>query len=75
MENRQGAIAEITTLAGARGCNIQSIEIDHLTAHTAVLSLVLTDEGDMEAFAHELRDSGYSVSIGPLTAKEHAHER
>ena len=73
MENRQGAIAEITTLAGARGCNIQSIEIDHLTAHTAVLSLVLTDEGDMEAFAHELANSGYSVSIGPLTAKEHAH--
>ena len=74
MLNKQGAIAEITTLASARGCNIQSIEIDHLTAHTAVLSLVLTDEGDMEAFADELRDSGYSVSIGPLTAKEHAHD-
>ena len=73
MENRQGAIAEITTLAGARGCNIQSIEIDHITAHTAVLSLVLTDEGDMEAFAHELRDSGYAVTVGPLTAKEHGH--
>lgn len=74
MQNKQGAIAEITTLAGARGCNIQSIEIDHITSSTAVLSLVLTDEGDMEAFAHELRDSGYSVSIGPLTAKEHAHD-
>ena len=73
MENRQGAIAEITTQAGACGCNIQSIEIDHITAHTAMLSLVLTDEGDMEAFAHELRDSGYAVSIGPLTAKEYAH--
>ena len=73
MLNRQGAIAEITTCAGSRGCNIQSIGIDHLTAHTAVLSLVLTDEGDMEAFVHDLRDSGYAVSIGPLTAKEHAH--
>lgn len=73
MENRYGAIAEITTKAGACGCNIQSIEIDHLTSSTAVLSLVLTDEGDMEAFAHELRDSGYAVSIGPLTAKEYAH--
>ena len=73
MENRQGAIAEITTLAGTCGCNIQSIEIDHITAHTAVLSLVLTDEGDMEAFAHELTNSGYAVSIGPLTAKEYAH--
>lgn len=73
MENRHGAIAEITTQAGACGCNIQSIEIDHLTSSTAVLSLVLTDEGDMEAFAHELRDSGYAVSIGPLTAKEYAH--
>ena len=73
MLNRQGAIAEITTCAGSRGCNIQSIGIDHLTAHTAVLSLVLTDEGDMEAFVHDLRDSGYAVSIGPLTAKEYAH--
>ena len=73
MENRQGAIAEITTLAGSSGCNIQSIEIDHMTAHTAVLSLVLTDEGDMEAFAHDLHNSGYAVSIGPLTAKEYAH--
>ncbi len=73
MQNRQGAIAEITTQAGVCGCNIHSIEIDHLTAHTAVLSLVLTDEGDMEAFVHGLRDSGYSVDIGPLTAKEHTH--
>ena len=73
MENKQGAVAEIVTLAGARGCNIQSIEIDHITAHTAVLSLVLTDEGDMEAFADELSNSGYSVAIGPLTAKEYAH--
>lgn len=70
MQNRQGAIAEVTTCAGSHGCNIQSIEIDHLTAHTAVLSLVLTDEGDMDAFAHELGESGYAVSIGPLTAKE-----
>ncbi len=73
MRNRQGAIAEITTQAGGCGCNIHSIEIDHLTAHTAVLSLVLTDEGDMDAFVHGLRDSGYSVDIGPLTAKEHTH--
>ena len=73
MENRKGTVAEIVTLAGARGCNIQSIEIDHITAHTAVLSLVLTDEGDMEGFATELSNSGYSVAIGPLTAKEYAH--
>lgn len=70
MQNRQGAIAEITTLAGARGCNIQSIEIDHITSSTAVLSLVLTDEGDIGAFTRELGESGYPVSIGPLTAKE-----
>ena len=73
MQNRQGAIAQITTLASEFGCNIQSIDIDHLTASTAILSLVLTDEGDMEGFAHGLRDSGYSVDIGPLTAKEYAH--
>jgi prephenate dehydrogenase len=73
MRNRQGAIAEITTSAGTHGCNIQSIEIDHLTASTAVLSLVLTDEGDMKAFADELRVSGYAVSVEPLTAKEYAH--
>lgn len=73
MQNRQGAVAEITTLASVHGCNIQSIDIDHLTASTAILSLVLTDEGDMKAFADGLRDSGYAVDIGPLTAKEYAH--
>lgn len=73
MQNRQGAIAQITTLASAYGCNIQSIDIDHLTASTAILSLVLTDEGDMQGFADGLRNSGYSVDIGPLTAKEYAH--
>lgn len=75
MRNRSGAVAEITTEASARGCNIQSIDIDHITADTAVLSLVLTDEGDMEGFANGLRDSGYAVSIGPLSAKEYIHVR
>ena len=73
MEDRPGVVAEVTTVASSVGCNIQSIEIDHVTEDSAVLSLVLTDEGDIGQLSAQLINAGFSVSFSPLTAKEHTH--
>ncbi len=73
MEDRTGVIAEVTTITSKVGCNIQSIEIDHVTEDSAVLSLVLTDEGDIGKLSMNLINAGFSVSFSPLTPKEHAH--
>ncbi len=73
MENRNGVVAEVTTIASKVGCNIQSIEIDHVTEDSAVLSLILTDEGDVGQLSLELINAGFSVSFNPLAPKEHVH--
>ncbi len=73
MENRTGVVAEVTTVTSSVGCNIQSIEIDHVTEDSAVLSLVLTDEGDVGRLSSQLINAGFSVSFSPLAAKEHTH--
>ena len=48
MVNRTGVVAEVCTIASSVGCNIQSIDIDHISEGNAVLSLILTDEGDIK---------------------------
>lgn len=73
MINRTGVIAEVTTIASSVGCNIQSIDIDHLSEGNAVLSLMLTDEGDIGQLSFLLIDAGYTVSFRPIEPKEHAH--
>ncbi len=73
MVNRTGVVAEVTTIASSVGCNIQSIEIDHLSEGNAVLSLVLTDEGDIGQLSAQLINAGFTVSFAPLTPKEHVH--
>ena len=73
MENRPGAVAEATAIASEAGCNIQSIEIDHLTEDRAFLVLVLTDEGDVGQLSAGLIGAGYAVSFSPLSPKEHIH--
>lgn len=73
MEDRPGVVAEVTTVTSSVGCNIQSIEFDHVTEDSAVLSLVLTDEGDIGQLSAQLINAGFSVSFSPLTAKEHTH--
>ena len=73
MKDRKGVVAEVTTIASRVGCNIQSIEIDHITEDSAVLSLIFTDEGDIGAFSTELIKVGFSVSFSPLGPKEHVH--
>lgn len=70
MTDRTGVIAEVTGIAGKVGCNIQSIDIDHITEDSAVLELVLTDEGDIGRLSGMLIDSGFDVSLRPLTPKE-----
>lgn len=73
MVDRTGVIAEVATIASSVGCNIQSIEIDHISEGNAVLSLLLTDEGDIGQLSFKLIDAGYSVSFSPIQPKEHAH--
>lgn len=73
MSDRRGVVAEVTTIASSAGCNIQSIEIDHITEDRAVLSLVLTDEGDVGKLSAQLIGVGFSVSFNPLSPKEHVH--
>lgn len=73
MVNRTGIIAEVATIASSVGCNIQSIEIDHISEGNAVLSLLLTDEGDIGQLSFKLIDAGHSVSFSPINPKEHAH--
>lgn len=73
IKDHPGAVAEVTTITSSVGCNIQSIEIDHVTESSAVLSLVLTDEGDIGQLSSQLINAGYAVSFSPLAAKEHTH--
>ncbi len=61
-----GVVAGVTSAAGRFGCNIQSIDIEHITDDSAILDLLLTDEGSIEAFVDELKKLGYTVVEGPL---------
>jgi len=63
MPNKPGVIAEITKAAGAAGCNIQAIDIDHQTEITAVLELVMTGEGKRKAFLQSLEGKGYHPQV------------
>ena len=66
MLDRPGQVAEITGAVSRWGCNIEGIDIDHQSEDTAVLVLVLTDEGDFAALEGDLRDRGYDPRITPL---------
>ena len=66
MTDRTGIIAEVTGIAGHAGCNIQSIEIDHINESSAVLELILTDEGDMGRLGAELINAGFDFSFRGL---------
>ena len=66
MTDRTGIIAEVTGIAGHAGCNIQSIEIDHISESSAVLELILTDEGDMGRMGAELINAGFDFSFRGL---------
>ena len=73
ISNHPGAVAEVTAIASEAGCNIQSIEIDHVPEDRAYLSMILTDEGDVGQLSTKLITAGYAVSFAPLNPKEHFH--
>jgi prephenate dehydrogenase len=66
MTDRPGAVSAITQSAARAGCNIEDIGIDHVTEDTAVLHLVLTDEGDLEALVADLTGAGFDATLEPL---------
>lgn len=66
MANHSGVIAQVTSFAAKAACNIQSINIDHINEATAILELILTDEGDKGRFMNMLIEGGFDVSLKPL---------
>lgn len=64
--DRPGVIAEVTTAASRAGCNIEAIEIDHVSEASANLVVVMTDEGDLERFMMDLENAGYMPQARPL---------
>jgi prephenate dehydrogenase len=66
MTDRPGAVSEITQAAARAGCNIEDIGIDHVTESTAVLHLLLTDEGDADSLVSDLGANGFSVTLEQL---------
>ena len=70
MTDHPGIIAQVTGMAAQAGCNVQSIEIDHINEDTAVLELILTDEGDMGRFGGELINKDFDFSFRNLAEGE-----
>src|SRR5262249_47579709 len=64
--DREGVIAEVTTLAARFGINIADLEIAHsLEGRAGVLVLVVTDR-NLDPFEAALLEHGYHVSRTPL---------
>ena len=70
MLDRPGVVAEITGAVSRAGCNIEGIDIDHETEDSAVLVLVLTDEGDQNSLVADLVSRGYEPRVAPLAETE-----
>jgi len=66
MIDRPGMVGTITQAAARAGCNIEDIEIDHQSEDSALLRLVLTDEGDFDALLAELAREGFETDLRPL---------
>jgi prephenate dehydrogenase len=70
--DRPGMVSTVTEAAARCGCNIEDIEIDHTTEDTAVLRLVLTDEGDSAALVADLGAQGLAAELRPLAERRPA---
>jgi prephenate dehydrogenase len=66
VSDRPGVVGIVTTAASRAGCNIEDIEIDHQSEDSAVLRLVLTDEGSVEALLADLEARGFTPVLRPL---------
>ncbi|HEY7135852.1 MAG TPA: prephenate dehydrogenase, partial [Acidimicrobiia bacterium] len=63
--DREGVIAEVSTLAARFAVNISDLEIAHsLEGRSGVLVLVVAERG-LDAFEHALAEHGYHVSRTP----------
>ena len=66
MTDRPGMVSSVTQAAARARCNIEDIGIDHTSEDTAVLRLVLTDEGDLDALVADLRADAFEPTLHPL---------
>ncbi len=66
MTDRPGVVGQITTAVSRVGCNIEDIEIDHQSEDSAVLRLILTDEGDRARLLSDLDAAGFNAVLKPL---------
>jgi prephenate dehydrogenase len=66
VNDQPGVVGVVTTAVSRAGCNIEDIEIDHQSEDSAVLRLVLTDEGDSDGLVAELEARGFSPHVRPL---------
>jgi prephenate dehydrogenase len=65
--DREGVIAEVTTLAARYGINIADLEIAHsIEGRAGVLVLVVADR-DLDAFEAALVEHGFHVARTPLS--------
>jgi hypothetical protein len=56
----------VTTAVSRAGCNIEDIAIDHRSEDSAVLRMVLTDEGDADALLRDLAARGLAPELRAL---------
>lgn len=76
MVDRPGVVAEVTNAVSRFGVNIEGLDIDHVSESTALLVLIVTDEGDLPGLLGELEDLGYEPRLESLdqAAAEEAGE-
>ncbi len=70
VSDRPGVVGIVTTAVSRAGCNIEDIEIDHQSEDSAVLRLVLTDEGDADALMADLASRGFAPQLRALEEGE-----
>lgn len=65
--DRQGVLAEVTTLAAELGVNLADVEIAHFSEGDRGVLILLVDAGPAEAFTAGLVERGYRPTTTPLT--------
>lgn len=68
--DRPGVVGVVATAVSRAGCNIEDIEIDHQSEDSAVLRLVLTDEGDSAVLVADLEARGFAPQLRALEEDE-----
>jgi prephenate dehydrogenase len=66
VSDKEGVLAEVTSLAGALGVNIYDIEIAHSAEGPRGLLLLVVEAGDVPALRDAAVEHGYRVTVGSL---------